>query len=182
LPTAFVHRRRRGNAAGRAAQIVRRDLLQQFRQTDPGTAAWRARQTGKIAAALSMKQTWLMTPKRDSRDVLYGKIGPAISTLLSGAWDGLEIAQADEGDADAATAKRAFGAMAMGLARTALIAVLPVALFLLAEWLGLLADINASARSWAKIGLFVWAVLTVMFRLDPQFKDKIAVLNETATC
>ena len=41
--------------------------------------------------AIARKQTWLMTPKSDTRETLFASLGPAIVALLSGTWDRLEL-------------------------------------------------------------------------------------------
>jgi hypothetical protein len=162
----------------RAARIAQYRLLQLLPDTEAVTKAWRTRQAGWIAAAFSDKLTWLITPKPNTREALSEKLGPAIVAVLSGAWDDLELKTNDDGHA---TPRPPLTVIAMDVLRTGLIAALPLAIYLLAEWCDVLTGIDAATNGWLKIGSLVWAVFTVMFRLDPQLKDKVAALKDAAT-
>jgi hypothetical protein len=170
-----------------ASEIVRRSLLQRFATRDAKTLSWRHTQAVKISAALSEKQTWLMTPKPDTRDELFKSIGQILLALISGVWDTLELAKelAKELATEANTAEteeKQFRQRAIHVVldsmRTLLVALLPAVLFLLADKLNLLADIGAPGRGYIKIGLFVWAALTVILLLDPLFKEKFGIIKE----
>ena len=170
-----------------ASEIVRRSLLRRFAARDAKTLLWRHAQAVKISAALSEKQTWLMTPKPGTREELFNSIGQILLAFISGVWDTLELAKelAEELTTEATTAEtdeKQFRRRAIHVAldsmRTLLVAFLPAALFLLADKLGLLADIGAPSRGYIKIGLFIWATLTVMLLLDPLFKEKFGMIKE----
>ena len=122
-----------------------------------------------------------MTPKTDTRDALFVSLGTSLITLLSGNWDKLEmiVDPAGEGRTAQVTPRRTLD-IVVNSGRTALIAVFPLALFLLADFAGILADVDPRTHGYIKIGLFTWAALTVLFRLDPLLKEKIATLKEAA--
>jgi hypothetical protein len=95
--------RQRANAAGDiavASEIIRRSLFRKFPARDGQTLSWRQQQAIKISIALSQKQTWLMTPKSDTRDMVFNSITRALIALVSGAWDDLELIQEFKNEGD----------------------------------------------------------------------------------
>ena len=72
--------------------VARTELFRKFERADPACDQWRSHQATRIAAGFAEKQTWLITPKPDTREALYASLGPAIVALLSGNWDRLELA------------------------------------------------------------------------------------------
>ena len=122
-----------------------------------------------------------MTPKPDTREALFDSVGTSITTLLSGSWDKLEmiVDPLSEGRSVEAPPRRTLNVM-INSGRTALVAIFPLGLFLLADFAGVLSDVDPRTHGYMKIGLFAWAVLTVLFRLDPLLREKVATLKEAA--
>ena len=166
-----------------ASEIVRRSLLQRFATLDAKTLSWRHTQAEKISAALSEKQTWLMTPKPDTRDELFKSIGQILLAFISDVWDTLELAkvlatETSTSEIEEKQSRQRAIHVVLDSMRTLLVALLPAILFLLADKLDLLSDIGEPGRGYIKIGLFVWAALTVILLLDPLFKEKFGIIKE----
>jgi hypothetical protein len=179
--TALDTRAQAMDDVARASAVARWALLNKFQSADRDLQGWRMQQASRISAALSDKEKWLMTPKTDTRDALFVSLGTSMITLLSGNWDKLEmiVDPVGEGRTAQVTPRRTLD-IVVNSGRTALIAVFPLALFLLADFAGILADVDPRTHGYIKIGLFTWAALTVLFRLDPLLKEKIATLKEAA--
>jgi hypothetical protein len=167
------------NDIGRAAEVARRAMLTKFEEADREFGNWRGIQTTKVAAAFSEKQTWLMTPKPDTRDVLFKVLGAAIATVISGFWDNLEMKEGTQVERTETVPHTILNYVIQFL-QLLLVAALPTIIFVSANAEGLLSDIEPSTRSYVKVALVAWAALTFLFRLDPVFKEKIGALKEAA--
>jgi hypothetical protein len=167
------------NDIGHAAEVAGRALLAKFQEADREYGGWRKVQASKISAALSEKQTWLMTPKRDTRDELYRVLGAAIATIISGYWDNLNMI-AEVPSEKKESVPRTILDYSVQFAQLLLIAALPAIIFSMVDAEGLFSDIDARTRGYVRIALVAWAALTLLFRLDPVFKEKISALKEAA--
>jgi len=167
------------NDIGRAAEVARRALLTNFEQADRDFGAWRGGQATNIAGAISEKQTWLMTPKPDTRDVLYKVLGAEIVTVISGYWANLPMTAVVQEEVREIIPRTIFNYVVQ-FAQLLLVAVLPAIIFAIVDAEGLLSDIDPHTRSYVKISLVAWAALTLLFRFDPVFKEKIDALKEAA--
>jgi hypothetical protein len=166
-----------------AASISRRYLFQKFASEDRATIAWKLRQGQRIAAALAEKETWLMTPKADTLDVVLNSVSGSLVALVSGNWDALEFDVVDD-SLDVPQEPKTWRQIARGIfgfMRTLVVALLPGALLIIAGRFNLTADLNAETVGWVKVGAFIWIVFVLMFTLDPQLKEKISALKEVTS-
>jgi hypothetical protein len=168
---------------GTAATLGRQYLFQKFVTLDEQTLAWRTRQGLRVSIKLAQKQTWLMTPKEDTRDKLFDCLGKVLIGLLSGTWDQLELASDEEVAAvaqikDGEGVIRRVGRITLSVTRTLAVALLPAIFYIILEQAKLLTDVTPAALSYLKIGLFLWAALSFMLLLDPLLKEKLATVKE----
>jgi hypothetical protein len=168
----------------RAGAIVRGPLFRSFRCRDGATFIWRMQQTNLISAALLEKQRWLITPKADTREVLLEWFARTIVALVSGTWDDLELLLEGESPGEPAQAlsswRRARN-LAFGASRTVSVAILPALLFVAGSWANLFNGMSSGVVDYIRVGLFVWAAVSLMFMLDPLIKDKIEALKQAAS-
>jgi hypothetical protein len=122
-----------------------------------------------------------MTPKPDTREALLGWLARSLVALLSGAWDELELLMEDKSTAEAQDSDlrgRRISAMLSGL-RTLAVALLPVLLFVVARRFDLLRDMAPDLQGYVELALLGWAVLVLLFMLDPGgMKEKISTMRE----
>ncbi len=168
---------------GLAAKLARQYLFQKFVADNEPTLAWRTQQGLKVSLSLAQKQTWLMAPKEGTRDSLFDYLGKTLITLLSGALDRLELASDEEVAASTETEDterlmRRVTRIILSVTRTLLVALLPAVLFMIIDQLKLLTDVTPTTLSYMKIGLFFWAVLSLMLMVDPLLKEKLATVKE----
>jgi len=161
--------------------IARTYLFRRFHVVDHTTQLWKLQQANSIAAALSEKQRWLMTPKSDTQDALLNSLSRSLVALLSGAWDELEhIEPLDRSvleDVPVGRLQRAWF-ISMGIARSISVAALPGVLFWLLKSFNVLPEIAPNTLSYIWIGILVWGALILAYMLDPQIKEKISTLKE----
>jgi hypothetical protein len=155
-----------------ASTIARRFLFRKFGVESP----WATQRANSIAAALSEKQAWLMTPKPDTRDILLEHLSRSIVVVLSGTWDQLELGEVER-EQVMTRFQRAIGLM-LRILRTFFVAVSPTILSWIARERGLFSAVENKTLDYLVIGLFVWAVLILIWMLDPQIKEKIATLGD----
>lgn len=164
-------RARISNRLDRVAALIGKGLLGQFQTHDPITQTWLDQRVRRIANAFREKRKWLITPKADTIAHLQSALAASIGALLSGAWDELELAD------DPVITRRALVVMVVAAVRAVILAALPLAVFLAARRLALLPDLSREMSSYIEMGLFVWAVVSLLLIVDPAFKEKIDVVN-----
>ena len=161
----------------RASRLSRYYLLKKFSAGDSAVQLWRERQAAKIAAAISEKQTWLITPRSETREALKHWLAHAVVALASGSWGELDLA-GDSQLTDVAPRTRWLGmlAFAMKYLRVVTVASVPMVVYFVAHWLGILVEADIQVTGYIKAGAIAWAALTIVFQLDPQAKERVSII------
>lgn len=170
---------------GHAATVTRDFLIQQFEANDDATREWQRRQALRIATGFADKQTWIMTPKGDTRDALLNWLAKTIVALVGGSWDELELLiRPDEEALEAQTKNLGWPRIIRRLlraSRTILTALVPPSSLYVAERLRLTEGVSSEVLGWIKLGVSFWAVVVLMFLLDPLLREKIAVMKDVVS-
>lgn len=155
----------------RIAALIGKGLLVQFQTRDPVTQTWIDQRARRMANAFRDKRKWLITPKADTIDHLTEALAGALVSLLRGAWDELELAE------DAPITSRAIVTVFLAGLRAVILAALPLAMFIAARRWTWLPDLSTETSNYIELGLFVWAVLSLLLIVDPALKEKIELMN-----
>jgi hypothetical protein len=164
-----------------AADIISKNLFRPFQVGDRRTLAWREQQSLRIGAALMEKQKWLITPKQDTREILTRDLSQAILDIVSGNWDQLELSdQITDNGGDIPNRRTRIMRGILNITRTLCVAFSPAFIYVVAEKLNFVGDISPPMSGYVKIGLLVWVALSLMFMIDPSFREKITAMREAA--
>jgi hypothetical protein len=163
-----------------ASLILRRYLFLPFTSADTNISYWQSERANKLSNSLSEKQTWLMTPKMDTRDALMPWLGRTVAALLSGAWDELDDNSAiSTSTPDTTKKKYRFHEIMFNSIRTITISFMPLAVFLIIrEQTALHLEIEKTTLNYGIALSLLWVAIILMSTLDPLFKEKIAIFKE----
>ncbi|HKV39693.1 MAG TPA: hypothetical protein VJX67_10805, partial [Blastocatellia bacterium] len=130
-------------------------------------------QTGEeIAAGIRGYQKWVLTPKPDTRDVLISRLAEVLIHVAKGEFDSLERLTRDR--VSSRERLRSVGTSAM---RTVFICVLPAFVFWTVQRIPSLA-LGEPIAQYVKLGVGLWAALTLLSSLDPVYAAKMGSIKE----
>lgn len=124
----------------------------------------------RCAAAVRQWNMWVITPMNSTQGELIKKLKDLLLVIVDGEWDRLP-------EADPINVSRKVGLLyGVGYWLTTLaIAVTPIVVLLLVRVLQMEPD--GTTAGLLKVGAVIWAVLTVLSRLDNEAETKLAMLK-----
>jgi len=147
---------------------------------DAKTDTWLVEEFQKKAAFLRYMKTWILTPKADTRDVFMSCIARELTFAANGTWDALAKVQdekllesylkpRDSGNWRSIVSgflRRVYG-LATGLIPLGGILILQQTAF----------AIEKSVGDYLTIGATIWAIVRVLFTIDPQFVQTLNTIK-----
>jgi hypothetical protein len=154
----------------RTARCLEQDLPSLFRSGDGMTDAWLKRTGREMAAALREKKKWILAPNPGSRERFLETLKDDLVSAATGNWDGFE--RMDPGN----FSRRQFFYRLGDFLQTLLLGALPLLILWFLQQTPL--ALGDAAADTARLVALGWLVLSLLFRVDPLSKDKLASLEK----
>ncbi len=149
-------------------------LPRQLQSGDIVTDTWMKEKTRRFAAALREKKKWLLTPKNDTHDYFAKSIASTFICIINGNWDGLE--QADLEKLSIPQLRHTIVLFMLKVLEAAVVAILPAGSIWLLHQMSLTFD--QTFQQFLYVGAFIWALLTFIVVLDPNFSTKMSAFKD----
>jgi hypothetical protein len=154
----------------KVAFCIDRYLPRRLRTGDMATDGWLEESSEQIAAGVRDLVKWVFTPKRDTREQFISRIALSFEYAARGEWDNFERVPPEKLSRPEILRTRIrtiFGAL--------LSAAVPVLLLLLLKNLKIVVE---PILTYLTVGAYVWAALTFLARLDPDYAAKLTAIKD----
>jgi hypothetical protein len=149
---------------------IERDLPRRLRTRDATIDSWLRERVRQIAAVFRSLKQWVSTPKPDTRGKFVEEIAHRLVCAASGDWDGLSKPAPEKLSAPQLRSR------VLIVGRVLLAGALPgLVLWLLYQTR--LAP-HGDVAQYASVGVFIWAVVSVLSAFDPDFSTKASTVKE----
>jgi hypothetical protein len=154
------------------ALCIERDLPRRLRTGDVTTDVWLRDRVQQMATALRGLKKWVSTPMPDTRDRFVEEVARSLVCAASGDWDGLSRAEPEK------LSGPQLRSYVLRVVRVLLASALPaVALWLLHQTRF---APRGEIAQYATVGVFLWAVFSVLSAFDPNFSTTASTVKEIA--
>jgi hypothetical protein len=168
-----------------AADAVSRKVARALPTSDIYTDAWLRHRLESIGAAIREKKRLVCIPEVEARQRLVDSLSGSLTNLALGNWEGIEtsgsrkVVSPEKGAAPQEVVRQDMRIRLRSLARGTVAAFLPAAVYVGAEMLGLFEPLGDSPlKGSLAIVVVVWAVISLLFVIDPRFADKIETVQD----
>jgi hypothetical protein len=141
---------------------------------DPVTAPIHTQILMEIATGFRMLKLWLLTAKPDTRALLIERLVHDLTCLVQNEWDGLERVKVEE-----PIRTRSWQGWLVYVVKTMIVAALPALLLWFMQQNPSLA-LSEPLLSYMRIGVLIWAAITVLFAADPNLAAKVTALKDVS--
>jgi hypothetical protein len=156
-----------------AAAIAGRSFFSKFSTRHEGVRKWRDDLGAKLENSLRQKQIWLMTPRRDTKQVLLTELSHLLTVVMIGNWDELKFCD----DPEVRSAIWRPYQRAFWLVKAVFTSVSPLTVYLcIKEFIGI--QLISPWESYVQTGLVIWTVVSILSIVDPLLKDKITSVKD----
>jgi hypothetical protein len=153
------------------AACVEHRIPELVRTRNPHTDGVQRQVMREIANAIRSLQTWVLTPKEDTREWLVLRLAEALACVVTAEWDGLE-----RREEELARVPVSWKAALVDWLKAIASAVIPIALFLVFRTP---LHLTEPFAQYIKICLLLWTALVLVARVDPLFGVKVTALKNT---
>jgi hypothetical protein len=153
----------------RIAVTLEQDVGKSIRGGDPTTDAWVDETVRRQAAWFRALKRDLLLPGSDATERMKERLAQTFEPVANGEW-GLLVQ-----DEIAAPRRASLARRARGLVAFLVTAALPLAILLLLSFVDY--ELPAGLEDVAKALATLWALVTVLVRIDPKFESKMAIMK-----
>jgi hypothetical protein len=166
-----AHRQKLLSNIENTATCIQCNLYRNLRIKDRLLAYWVKERTGKIATAMRGLQKWVLAPNGNTRADLIKRLSAHLSHAAVGEWDLLEQAEPEK-----VSGKQFWWTRVIPTFRAVLSGAVLIVGFFYMQRTPL--ALQGPIAEYVKIGVFLWAALSVLSILDPKYDVKISGLKD----
>lgn len=137
-----------------------------LRPSCTGTREWLRQRSREMAAKPRDLQRWLVSPRADTQPHVEAELFSLLLRILRHDWSAIE-APIPQAISTGLSIRRA--------AHTVAVAVLPAVGVCIFSRLGIFEEAGVS---WIGVGSYLWAVIVVLFALDPLLAERVAAIRD----
>jgi len=159
-----------------AALLAGQGFFDRFQTRHQGVRQCRSDLAKRFEYSLRRKRIWLLTPKRDTRQILLSELSHLLTVVIEGDWDELNL---HEQPTTQMVARRPYE-YGIWFAKTVVISVLPLTVYLCLKHFGGM-RVAMPFESYVQTGLIIWTLVSILAVIDPLVKDKIVSVRDILT-
>lgn len=157
----------------KAATLVEKKFAPALDTSDLYYDKWLNLRLSGIAASIRAKKSWICMPNQNTREHLLDIFSTAVIAVAHGRFDSLEIEELQKNDRKKVIHK------AYVLLTGIITSILPFTIYYVALKIGIIP--KGKLKEYLEIMVLLWAIISILFAMDPHFKDKLDSLkNATA--
>jgi hypothetical protein len=149
-----------------AADTIERDVLAQISARDPGSSTWFANRLKGVAEAVRQMKRQVLSPSGDSWQHLSRIARQQVAAIATDNWGGALYREPPE------RAPRRKRDRILAIGQLVAVAGLPGLAAFVAD---VSLDLGSDARRWLIIVALSWAVLSILYVLDPALREKAEI-------
>lgn len=155
------------------AVCVERVVPGRMRSGNIVTDKWLADSTEEIAAGVRALAKWVITPNKDTHERLRERLAVGLTCAVRGEWDGFERVSPEK-----LSQPELLKSRLVNFAKALASASVPVIVLLLVKRADLVPD--GPVLNYLTAGAYIWAALSFLSGLDPQYGAKITAIKDIA--
>lgn len=159
-----------------AARCIGNYFPRQIHSGDIVTDTWMREKAKRYASALREKKKWLLTPKHDTYDYFARNIIITLDCLINDHWDDLEEVEPER--LSVPQLQHTIVLFLLRLLRATIVALLPIICIYIFNKAFIAFD--RIIEQYLYVGAFIWAFLSFIIALDPNFSIKMSAVKDIA--